>query len=130
MAQIHVWGCGCFVEFDPRGSASHQREGGVQPSAAQQGHAQPQAPEATEPAAVPWPAAVPSSSEDEGLPLLRPLVWFKFFTQAEAEVSPLAASVHETSAGVHHTLPALFWKAARCTSPRLATDGVAVAPHP
>ena len=92
--QIHVWLSGCWVEFDPRGSASQQQEGCVQPSAAQQEHAQPQTPEGTEPAAVHCPAAVPASSNSGPLPVLRPLVWFKFFTQAEAEVSLLAASAH------------------------------------
>ena len=91
IVQIHVWNCGCWVEFDPKGSASSQCEGRVQPSAAQQGHSQPQAPEVADPAAALCPAAAPSSSEGEGLPLLRPLVWFKFFTQAEAEVGCLPA---------------------------------------
>ena len=91
IVQIHVWSCGCWVEFDPKGSSSCQREGRVQPSAAQQGHVQPQTPEVTAHAAVHCPAAAPSSSNSETLPLLRPLVWFKFFTQAEAEVGRLPA---------------------------------------
>ena len=80
----------------------------MQPSAAQQGHTQPQTSEATEPAAMPCPAAAPASSNSKTLPVLRPLVWFKFFTEAEAEVSFLAASVHHTSAEVHQTLSAFF----------------------
>ena len=92
IVQVNVWESGCWVEFGPRGALSQQQEGGVQPSAAQQGRAQPQTPEVTEPAAASCPAAAPSSSEDEGLPVLRPLVWFKFFTEAEAEVGLLPAS--------------------------------------
>ena len=91
VVQIHVWKCGCWVEFDPKESLSRPREGSVQPSAAQQGHAQPQSSEVAEPAAVHCPAAVPASSNDETLPVLHPLVWFKFFTQTEAEVGLLPA---------------------------------------
>ena len=91
IVQIHVWKCGCWVEFDPRGSSSQQREGGVQPSAAQQGNTQPQTSEDAEPAAASCPAAGPASSNCGTLLLLRPLVWFKFFTQAEAEVGRLPA---------------------------------------
>ena len=95
IVQVIVWECGCWVEFDPRGSLSQQRAGSVQPSAAQRGHAQSQSSQAAKSAAVHCPAAAHSSSEDEGLPVLRPLVWFKFFTQAEAEVGCLPASAHQ-----------------------------------
>ncbi len=105
IVQIHVWRCGCWVEFDPRGSSSQQRDGGVQPSPAQQGHTQPQTSEVAEPAAVQCPAAAPTSSTSDLLPVLHPLVWFKFFTEAEADVSLLAASAHQP-AGVHQILSA------------------------
>ena len=85
IVKIHVWSCGCWMEFDPKGSLSGQREGDVQE------HTQSQSSEVAEPAAVHCPAAVPSSSNSDILPVLHPLVWFKFFTEAEAKVGHLPA---------------------------------------
>ena len=107
IVQIHVWKCGCWVEFDPRGSPCGQREGGVQPSAALQGHAQHLTSEVAEPSALHCPAAVLASSDEETLPVLRPLVWFKFFTQEEAMVGHLPTRAHQVRAEVDQTLSAL-----------------------